>query len=100
MNGKSTSASRRKKKKKQRRKEGFACVCVRLQVGERERVEMDRRLSYIFFRFRLPPFSLSNFLFLSDGDLSAKQVERCSAICSSEQTSHVGRHCNAVAVPA
>lgn len=56
MNGKSTSASRRKKKKKQRRKEGFACVCVRLQVGERERVEMDRRLSYIFFSFSLAPF--------------------------------------------
>lgn len=35
---------------------GLCMVCVRLQVGERERVEMDRRLSYFFFSFSLAPF--------------------------------------------
>lgn len=76
------------------------CVCAVASGRERAGGNGPPFELFFFFVFACPPFSLSNFLFLSDGDLSAKQVERCSAICSSEQTSHVGRHCNAVAVPA
>jgi len=77
----------------------YVCVCV--WVGERERVEMDHRLS-LFFSFSLPPFLAWVIFYFSAVAATWVRSKLSARLFAQANNSgrHTGRHCNAVAVPA